>query len=252
MNKPATKDPSMDEILSSIRQIIADDDEGDSPLSAEASGVEAAADAQLSTVAADEEEDAPLALSSEQLVAAPGAPARGAAAPKSQEEDLPDFNFNPSSSGMDVAPPKEPEPKPAPAPVVEEMVAPDEEPAVAFDLPEAAEAPTDVELVVADDIAFEDSDPEEPEETPSAPVAMPDPDLSADMAEKLLAPTTDAAVRHTFARLGAVPMGGSDLTLEAIVREMLRPMLKEWLDENLPATVERMVEKEIARVSRGE
>jgi uncharacterized protein len=252
MNKPATKDPSMDEILSSIRQIIADDDEGDSPLSDEASGVEEAADAQLSSVAADDEEDAPLALSPEQLVAASSAPAGGAATPKSQEEDLPDISFNPSSSGMDVAPPKEPEPEPSPEPVVEEMAAPDEEPAVAFDVPEAAEAVADVELVVADDIAFEDSDPAAPEETPSAPVAMPDPDLSADMAEKLLAPTTDAAVRHTFARLGSVPMGGSDLTLEAIVREMLRPMLKEWLDENLPATVERMVEKEIARVSRGE
>jgi len=32
---------------------------------------------------------------------------------------------------------------------------------------------------------------------------------------------------------------------------MMRPMLKEWLDENLPALVERVVEKEIARISRG-
>jgi cell pole-organizing protein PopZ len=32
---------------------------------------------------------------------------------------------------------------------------------------------------------------------------------------------------------------------------MLRPMLKDWLDENLPALVERMVEKEISRISRG-
>ncbi|RYE53999.1 MAG: DUF2497 domain-containing protein, partial [Rhizobiaceae bacterium] len=34
--------------------------------------------------------------------------------------------------------------------------------------------------------------------------------------------------------------------------DMLRPMLKEWLDENLPSVVERMVEKEIARVARGD
>ena len=40
-------------------------------------------------------------------------------------------------------------------------------------------------------------------------------------------------------------------TLEDLVREMLRPMLKAWLDENLPGTVERLVRAEIERVSRG-
>ncbi len=41
---------------------------------------------------------------------------------------------------------------------------------------------------------------------------------------------------------------GSD-TLEAMVREMLRPMLREWLDAQLPGIVEAMVAKEIARIS---
>ena len=40
-------------------------------------------------------------------------------------------------------------------------------------------------------------------------------------------------------------------TLEDLVREMLRPMLKTWLDENLPNMVERLVRAEIERVSRG-
>ncbi|MFC7662437.1 PopZ family protein [Methylorubrum suomiense] len=40
-------------------------------------------------------------------------------------------------------------------------------------------------------------------------------------------------------------------TLEEIVQEMLRPMLKGWLDENLPQMVERLVRAEIERVSRG-
>ena len=44
---------------------------------------------------------------------------------------------------------------------------------------------------------------------------------------------------------------GNGTTVEGIMREMLRPLLKEWLDENLPSVVERMVEKEIARISRG-
>ena len=40
-------------------------------------------------------------------------------------------------------------------------------------------------------------------------------------------------------------------TLEDLVREMLRPMLKVWLDDNLPGLVERLVRAEIERVSRG-
>jgi cell pole-organizing protein PopZ len=38
---------------------------------------------------------------------------------------------------------------------------------------------------------------------------------------------------------------------ERMAREMLRPMLKEWLDQNLPAMVERLVRAEIQRVTRG-
>jgi cell pole-organizing protein PopZ len=40
-------------------------------------------------------------------------------------------------------------------------------------------------------------------------------------------------------------------TLEDVVAEMLQPMLKSWLDNNLPSLVERMVREEIERVSRG-
>ena len=81
---------------------------------------------------------------------------------------------------------------------------------------------------------------------------MPDPLLSSDMADQLLAPATDAAVQGAMNRLGAMAHTGvGGMTIEAMIREMLRPMLKDWLDENLPALVERTVEKEIARISRG-
>ena len=39
-------------------------------------------------------------------------------------------------------------------------------------------------------------------------------------------------------------------TLEDVVRELLRPLLKQWLDENLPAIVEAQVQSEIERISR--
>ena len=40
-------------------------------------------------------------------------------------------------------------------------------------------------------------------------------------------------------------------TIEDLVKDMLRPMLKNWLDDNLPGLVERLVRAEIERVSRG-
>lgn len=51
-------------------------------------------------------------------------------------------------------------------------------------------------------------------------------------------------------RAGELSLGGSDRTLEAIVREVLRPLLQTWLDENLPGLVERLVREEIARAAR--
>jgi hypothetical protein len=45
-------------------------------------------------------------------------------------------------------------------------------------------------------------------------------------------------------------LGSSGKTIEEVVREMLRPMLKEWIDKNLPPLVERMVEREIVRLTR--
>ena len=39
--------------------------------------------------------------------------------------------------------------------------------------------------------------------------------------------------------------------IENLTREMLRPMLKNWLDDNLPSLVERLVRAEIQRVARG-
>ncbi len=45
-------------------------------------------------------------------------------------------------------------------------------------------------------------------------------------------------------------VGPSGRNLEDIVKELLRPMLKEWLDKNLPTMVERFVEREIVRLTR--
>ena len=42
-----------------------------------------------------------------------------------------------------------------------------------------------------------------------------------------------------------IAVAARDVTLESMVREMLRPLLREWLDRNLPYLIERLVKKEI-------
>jgi cell pole-organizing protein PopZ len=67
----------------------------------------------------------------------------------------------------------------------------------------------------------------------------------------LLSNATAAAVDSAFNTLAQTVLVHNARTLEDLVREMLRPMLKSWLDDNLPSMVERIVKAEIERVSRG-
>jgi len=67
----------------------------------------------------------------------------------------------------------------------------------------------------------------------------------------LLSPAADAIVNSAFGSLASTVLAGNARTLEDLVKDMLRPMLKSWLDTNLPPLVERLVRDEIERVSRG-
>ncbi len=51
-------------------------------------------------------------------------------------------------------------------------------------------------------------------------------------------------------RMSDIPLGEGQRTIEDMVREMLRPLLKEWLDSNLPELVERVVQDEVQRLVR--
>jgi uncharacterized protein len=66
----------------------------------------------------------------------------------------------------------------------------------------------------------------------------------------LLSREATAAVGSAFNTLTET-VKKHELSLEDVVRETLRPMLKSWLDENLPRVVERMVQAEVERVTRG-
>lgn len=229
MNKPATKEPSMDEILSSIRQIIAEDD-------ASAMPPRAAAPAPMPPPAAPRIPVEPLALTPAQMVP-PDTPAPMPADLDSHMSLLEDSAVEEADFEMPTGEPV--------------LVDPDD---VGFEgemaqrvVEQTPPPPRRAEVPV-----FTPPPPPRPAAAPVSRAApMPDPNLSRDIAEQLLAPATNAAAQGAFAKLGAMSMAGSGQTVESMIRELLRPMLKEWLDENLPSVVERLVEKEIARVSRG-
>ncbi len=67
----------------------------------------------------------------------------------------------------------------------------------------------------------------------------------------LISASTIAAVDSAFNSLAHTVIGQNARTLEDLVKEMLRPLLKSWLDDNLPGVVDRIVRAEIERVSRG-
>src|SRR5215212_9360967 len=69
--------------------------------------------------------------------------------------------------------------------------------------------------------------------------------------EPLLSETAQATAASAFRRLSATVPASHPRSLEDAVTEMLRPMLKAWLDENLPPLVEGLVRAEIERVTRG-
>lgn len=69
-----------------------------------------------------------------------------------------------------------------------------------------------------------------------------------------MSPVTAEAARGALGQLSRLmvkPEAGSDGTLEGLVRELLRPMVSEWLDANLPRLVEELVAREIAKITDG-
>ena len=69
--------------------------------------------------------------------------------------------------------------------------------------------------------------------------------------EGLVSAATAAAVDAAFDTLAQSAQPRSGRTVEELVSELIRPMLKTWLDDNLPTIVERPVRAEIERLSRG-
>lgn len=211
------QEPSMEEILASIRRIIADD--------------EKPAATAGKTVVADAAAAKPGSVSS---VPKPATPANADGANSQDDIDAMLANFDAATAEEEVRPVQ-----------AEEVFELTDEMAV----PNATQAAFQ-KIEPQDDLEFA--------ETAQVPAIPPDPatvarpsSLNAASAAEILSHSTVSAVETAFSSLASTVLSNNARTLEDLVKEMLRPMLKSWLDDNLPGLVERIVKAEIERVSRG-
>jgi uncharacterized protein len=248
MTQPAkVQEPSMEEILASIRRIIADDEAKPAGAEKPESPPPAAAKPEKPVPPAKPVmKDTPPSAIAVAKPAAPAAkpappPAPPAAASNSQddidamlaslEEATPEAEIRPAQPDGEVFELTDemavPEP-PAPAPP----------PASSFHKVEPQ-----------DDLEFAESTAARA--LHRQPTYEPPPFESAAPAPQILSRSTVSAVESAFNSLANTVLSNNARTLEDLVKEMLRPMLKSWLDDNLPGLVERIVKAEIERVSRG-
>ena len=218
----------MEEILASIRRIIADDD------AKPAKAPETAPPAKQPAAAAPATPPAPPAKPAappapKSATSSATLPATPAAAANSQDE------IDAMLAELDGPP------KATPKPATSQAAAPDvldlTESMTTPATPPPGPAPNFRTIDANSDVVFANR----PEPVPAAPI----PDRG------LISSETVKAVDSAFNTLAHTVIGQNARTLEDLVREMLRPMLKSWLDDNLPGMVERIVRAEIERVSRG-
>ena len=120
-------------------------------------------------------------------------------------------------------------------------------------VPETADVDNADEVLDLADAELVEDDPELEDER----AMMCDDDSDLDESS-LITSSVRSSMQENFAALsmlaepGAKPqiVRSGETSLEGLVREMLRPMLAEWLDQNLPGMVERMVKAEISRIAR--
>jgi cell pole-organizing protein PopZ len=198
----ANSEPSIEEILDSIRQIIADDDEG---------GTESAG-APPPAAAAKAPEKAPEKPAEK--------PPEKAAVQTPPADDI--IELTERVQGPKASPP------PPPAP---------EKKLIEIDMkePEPEAAPPPVRATAP-----------EPRRAMTPP-----PSDTADSLESIITKGAEAATMEAFSELAqraAIEKGGG-ITIEDVVRYEIRPLLRAWIDKYLPGIVERLVAKELEKIS---
>ena len=212
-------EPTMEEILASIRRIIADDEPA-----AESRAPEPAPKPAMKVVEAAPEEEPAGEMSQDDIDAMLASFDSPALAEEPAAEAEPDAKTE-----------SEPEPS-----LDDWGLAEEEENVLELTDPVDSDKPSAFD----DDVEFRDRVVEERTEAPRR-------ELTASTAEPLLDAEVGRRIAGSFGSLNDMIFAQNARTIEDLIQEMLRPMLKGWLDDNLPQIVERMVRAEIERVSRG-
>lgn len=192
MTDQSAQEPTMEEILASIRRIISEDDAPGAEPSVEADTAQAPV-----TMAADE---TPEHIDEPEDVL-----------------ELTDRYQEPTAAAFDMAAAPAPQPEPERQP-----------------------------LARSGDIDIFDRAPEPPAREPSPPAPMMD--MNDDGLLGASAAGAAASAFGALSRRSAMPADGR--SIEDVVRELLRPLLRDWLEQNLPAIVESRVQAEVERISR--
>ena len=251
MTQPAkVQEPSMEEILASIRRIIADDEAkppaaaekpASPPPSAKPPEKPTAPPAAKAPVMADIPPSAIPAARAAAKVAPPpvkpAAPPPAAAATNSQDD------IDALLNGLDDVTTAEEIRPSLPDGEVFELTAD-------MALPEPAPAAFH-KIEPNDDLEFTETAAARAVHRQPAYEPPPFESAPASPQQQILSRSTVSAVESAFNTLANTVLSNNARTLEDLVKEMLRPMLKSWLDDNLPGLVERIVKAEIERVSRG-
>ncbi len=225
MTQPAkSQEPSMEEILASIRRIIAEDD-------ATKSATQPPEPPKAESQPAPAPQPAP-PLHAVPPIAPPRPRAEAEARPAAEEPSSPLDSAAAASRSSDILD------------LTESMAAPMSQPSAANPPGSAMPQPAAQFRTIdgSSDLEFD-----EEAEIPAAPMTAP---VRKERGQ-LMSSETSAAVDSAFNALAQTVLVQNARTLEDLVHEMLRPMLKSWLDDNLPGMVERLVRAEIERVSRG-
>jgi hypothetical protein len=248
----------MEEILASIRRIIADDEAkppiAEKPAGSAASAAAAPAKPEKVGAAAPAAKPPvmndipPSAIAAAQPAAAkappppiaPAAPPPVASAAASNSQDDIDAMLAGLDEATSEAEIRPPQPDGEVFELTDEMALPDPPPS-AFHKIDPEDDLEFTETAAARAVHRQPAFEPPPFESAAAPPPPP----------QILSRSTVSAVESAFNTLANTVLSNNARTLEDLVKEMLRPMLKSWLDDNLPGLVERIVKAEIERVSRG-
>jgi cell pole-organizing protein PopZ len=260
----AQREPTMEEILASIRRIIENNEPGadGNPIGLGLADGEPADRYNADATAADEVSHDAEAGTSEASAAVAGVESQRSAAndaagaqPVSLAEVAARARMAPETDHAPIHDQGAEEYAADPAAEVTDAAAEEMREALVSDEPlEAPVQPAAEEAKPVSNEAEEAEHPEPKEAVAAAPETASDASAKTEEPQgggQLVSLQTGEKVAAAFNELDAAIAAGQQRSFDEIAEEMLRPMLTQWLDDNLPTLVERLVREEIERVSRG-